>query len=474
MESFIAICVLLLVGHILRSKLKLLQWLYLPSCVIAGLVGLAVVQLAPQIGWDIPAAWTAGWSKLPGILINIVFACLFLGIEIPGIKKIWRNAGPQLAYGQVVAWGQYVVGIGLVLFILGPIFEVPDMFGAVIPVGFEGGHGTAAGLAETFSELNWEEGKDFALSSATVGMVSAIVIGMVLINIAIRRGVVANAKKPSDFSEDDAIGVIPVDKRPSAGNLTVSADAIETFTLHLVFVGIAVGIGYGLKIGMVWLEQTINADLINQANSEITKIATKAAKEYKNNGLRIVVKSFPTFPLCMIGGLLVQLWEQKFDKHKLMDLGLTRRIQNSALDFLVVPAIAMISIAALLPAWKPFVILIAAGICWNIFCVMFLARRMLPNVWFERSIAEMGQSMGVTSTGLMLLRIVDPNYKTPAANAFAYKQIMHEPFMGGGLWTSMAIPLLALWGGRPVFAIACGAVGIWLILTFFTPLINRK
>lgn len=470
MQSFIAICAILLIGHILRSKLKFLQWLYLPSCVIAGLVGLGIIQLCSSMGWEIPAEWTAGWSKLPGILINVVFACLFLGVEIPGIKKIWQNAGPQLAYGQVVAWGQYVVGIGLVLFLLGPIFEVPAMFGAIIPVGFEGGHGTAAGLADTFIELDWEEGKDFALASATVGMMSAIIVGMVLINIAVRRGLVSKTKKPSDFTEDDSIGVIPIGKRPSAGKLTVSADAIESFTLHLVFVGVAVGIGYLLKGGMVIMEQTINADLINQANSGFDE----AVKKYKANELRIIIKSFPTFPLCMIGGLLVQIWEQKFDKHKLMDLGLTRRIQNSSLDFLVVPAIAMISIEALLPVWKPFVILIAAGIAWNVFCVVFLARRMLPNVWFERAIAEMGQSMGVTSTGLMLLRIVDPNYETPAANAFAYKQIMHEPFMGGGLWTSMAIPLLALWGGKPVFGIACGAVAFWLILTFLTPLIQRK
>ncbi|KKL47000.1 hypothetical protein LCGC14_2339950, partial [marine sediment metagenome] len=42
-------------------------------------------------------------------------------------------------------------------------------------------------------------------------------------------------------------------------------------------------------------------------------------------------------------------------------------------------------------------------IVWN------LAKRLLPNAWFERSIAELGQSMGVTATGLLLLRLVDPS-----------------------------------------------------------------
>jgi ESS family glutamate:Na+ symporter len=133
----------------------------------------------------------------------------------------------------------------------------------------------------------------------------------------------------------------------------------------------------------------------------------------------------------------------------------------------VIAAIATIRIEAIADGLVPFAILVVGGIAWNVFCVMFLARRLLPDAWFERSIAEMGQSMGVTATGLLLLRVVDPDYKSPAADAFAYKQILHEPFMGGGLWTSAAIPLLALWGGWRVFAIAAVVVAIWLVVASF-------
>jgi len=468
MESFLALCVLLLIGHTLRSTFRFLQWLYLPSCVIAGLLGLVILQAAPHMGWTIPASWTLGWKQLPGILINVVFACLFLGVKIPGLTKVWGHAGPQLAYGQVVAWGQYVVGIGLVLVLLGPLFGVPDMFGGIIPVGFEGGHGTAGGMKEVFEQYGWQEGGALGLASATMGMVSAIVVGMILVNWATRRGHTTVKKSPTECLEDGTIAVIPPEKRPSAGTLTVSADAIESFSLHLVFVGLAVGFGYAAKWGMEWIELTVNADLIRQI---------AAGEALKNDRVQTgiyILKSFPKFPLCMIGGILVQLWSQKFDRNKLLDLGLMRRIQNSSLDFLVIPAIAMIQINLLIPVLTPFLILVGAGIVWNVFCVTFLARRMLPDVWFERSIAEMGQSMGVTSTGLLLLRVVDPDYETPAADAFAYKQILHEPFMGGGLWTSTAIPLLFLWGGRPVFCIALGAVAFWLILTFATPLIKRR
>jgi ESS family glutamate:Na+ symporter len=166
----------------------------------------------------------------------------------------------------------------------------------------------------------------------------------------------------------------------------------------------------------------------------------------------------------MIGGLVVQLLFDKYDRRKHIDLGLIRRIQNCSLDFLVVAAIAMISVEVVKTAWLPLVILVAAGIGWNVFCVTALARRILPDAWFERAIAEMGQSMGVTATGLLLLRVVDPDYETPAADAFACKQIVHEPFMGGGLWTSAAIPLIAIYGPGRVFLIAVTVISIWLAI----------
>ena len=100
------------------------------------------------------------------------------------------------------------------------------MFGGILPVGFEGGHGTAAGLAKTFEDQNWAAGKDLALTSATAGIISAVIVGMALINWAARRGYTVRRQKPEDIPEDEAIGVIPVDRRPEAGKLSLSAIAL--------------------------------------------------------------------------------------------------------------------------------------------------------------------------------------------------------------------------------------------------------
>jgi ESS family glutamate:Na+ symporter len=65
-------------------------------------------------------------------------------------------------------------------------------------------------------------------------------------------------------------------------------------------------------------------------------------------------------------------------------------------------------------------------------------------------------SMGVIASGLVLLRTVDPESKTPVPADFAYKQLLHSPFMGGGLWTAMALPLLASTGSVVFLGICCG------------------
>ncbi|MFP3440915.1 hypothetical protein R0K18_24585, partial [Pantoea sp. SIMBA_133] len=97
------------------------------------------------------------WSALPGLMINVVFASLFLGATMPKLRDIWTFGGPQLAFGWAIGWGQYVIGLLVAIFILTPFFDIPAMAGALIEVAFEGGHGTAAGMASTFEELGFEE-----------------------------------------------------------------------------------------------------------------------------------------------------------------------------------------------------------------------------------------------------------------------------------------------------------------------------
>ena len=76
--------------------------------------------------------------------------------------------------------------------------------------------------------------------------------------------------------------------------------------------------------------------------------------------------------------------------------------------------------------------------------------------------------MGVTATGLLLLRVVDPEGETDATSAFGYKQLLHEPIMGGGLWTSAAIPMALAYNPVLVLGISTGAVALWLLVWVYS------
>ena len=74
---------------------------------------------------------------------------------------------------------------------------------------------------------------------------------------------------------------------------------------------------------------------------------------------------------------------------------------------------------------------------------------------------------------LMLLRTVDPENKTPAAMSFGYKQLLHEPIMGGGIWTALALTLVYRIGWVPVFLISLLMLVFWSIVAAVLAYRNR-
>ena len=435
---FTTLCVLLVGGKVLRVRVPLLQRLYLPSSVIGGLVGLVVLTVLSSLGKPAPAELTGGMRAVPGFLINVIFATLFLGAATPKFREVIRFAFPQLCLGQIIAWGQYVVGLGLAGFVFVRWCHVPAAFGNLLEIGFEGGHGTVGGMAEAFKAFGWEEGIALGYTMATVGMIIGIVLGMALIQWAHRRGHVKEVRAFGDRSLAERRGIHAKDARPSAGRQTVVCDSIDSLAWHLAIVGLAVLIGWGI--------------------------------------LQLIpMKGFPLFPLCMIGGVLIQLVANLFRFDLLLDRVQMERISGAALDFLVVSAVATIRLEVVLANWIPLTVLCVAGTLWTTWCVVFIAPKIFRDAWFERAIAEFGQATGVTATGLMLLRTVDPESKTPAAMSFGYKQLLHEPFMGGGLWTAAALSLVYRFGWLPVLGFAAVMLLMWSVCAFFlaSPVVGK-
>jgi ESS family glutamate:Na+ symporter len=190
--------------------------------------------------------------------------------------------------------------------------------------------------------------------------------------------------------------------------------------------------------------------------------------DFTGNALWKVADKLPTFPLAMLGGAIVQLTLIKTKKTALVDRSTMERIQGLALEFLLVSAIASISIPVLIHYLIPFLLLMAVGITYITCMTWFVAPRLLPDAWFERGMVEYGMQTGVTAMGIMLLRIIDPKFKTPALESFAFKQLIYEPFFGGGFVTALTPILVVVWG-LPLFAGAMFSVTAFFIgVSFFS------
>ncbi len=403
---FFSVCILgifLLAGKILRVKIKLFQRIFLPASIIGGFLALFC---GPYMADILPPFILETWSEIPGILINFVFATLFLGLAVPGFKVLWSQGGSQLCFGMVAGTGQYFFALLITVLVLIPFFDVSPVFATILEIGFAGGHGTAAGMRTVFEQIGFPEGSDLAQMSATVGIIIAVVGGIFYINIAIRKGYCVNLDESKGIPGYKKSGLVPEQYRKPSSTATVASESIEPMAFHFAIAGLAILAGWLMLAG-------------------IRKIHP-------------VVSGFPLFPLAMIGGMIVQIVSVRLKVDKYYDRQSFERILGFSLDVLVVAAIASIRLDLFIENIWPFLILMIVGVSWLYFCLIILAPRMFPYNWLERGVTEYGMQSGVTAMGLLLLRLVDPNYKTDTAQAFGFKQMLYEPFLGGGLITATA------------------------------------
>jgi len=133
-------------------------------------------------------------------------------------------------------------------------------------------------------------------------------------------------------------------------------------------------------------------------------------------------------------------------------------------DLLIVAATACLDLSLLAHDWLPLSVLAITGLLWNLAVVLVLARRSLPEPWFERGILEFGQATGVAASGLLLLNMADPDDRSDALTPFSIKQLLLQPLLAGGVITVMAPLAIASWGLQSWTALCLGLTVLWISL----------
>lgn len=267
-----------------------------------------------------------------------------------------------------------------------------DVFGIELGIGFVGGHGTAGTLGNILSGLNlpyWQTSQGVATTTATFGIVGGILIGITLINWAARHGQTAVLKKPADIPEPIRVGYEKdITKQKSIGRETTLSSSIDTMAFHASLIFVACGIAYML--------------LSTMKSFKIPVLSS------------ISVWAYAMIVMFIIWGIMNKL---KLDY--LVDDKVKSKVSGSFTEFAVIAAIASLPIKAVAAYIVPILVMVIGGYIITTFVLFYFCKRFLKGYWFEQMVATLGMSTGVFLTGVLLLRICDPNLESPALASYS-------------------------------------------------------
>lgn len=424
--SLVVLALVVLLSLSLQTRSKFFA--IIPLSLIAAIGILSFNEFQPTV----TAGLVGGWEELPEIFITIVFATLFFGKPLISLKRMWWFAGPQIVLSQTFAWGQYVIGSLLAIFLLVPVFNMSPLSAALIEISFEGGHGTAAGLGPLFDELGFSEGADLALGIATLGLISGIITGVVMVAIF-------KVKSPKFETSAEP----PVSALATLRGQFLLPARMPVVIRQLILIGIAIGLGLGFKQLLLLVELLVR--LVIPGTPEI-------------------MTYIPLFPLAMLGGIFLQFLAQKLGFESLIHRPTMQRVGAISLEVVILSAIATISLSAISSNLAPFLILAGAGLAWNLAVMLVLAPRIFSEFWFQRAIPDFGQSCGTTASGLTLLRSADPTDESGSMERFGYTALLFEPIVGGGLFTSSSMLIIAYGGNWLLLTITGALLVFWLAI----------
>jgi glutamate:Na+ symporter, ESS family len=425
-----ALSLILTVGRRIGTRLQLRLW-GIPEALVAGLLGLLLAPAGPLP--LLPPQVMDLWADLPLVLLTLVFGSLMVGKPLPQLGSLWRPVSAQVSLALVLAFGQFVVGGLAVLLILQPWLGVSPVMACLIEVAYEGGHGSAAAMGPSYASLGFPGGQDLGLAMATVGLLSSTLVGGVVVVLGRRRGwLLADVQaKAAEAAPAEPPAEPQMPAQITAANPPATGPA--AWAVNLGLAGIAV------LMGVVLLQ------------------ALRLATAPLGAGVALVIDALPVFPMAIIGSLLVRWLLERSGLSAWASAPIQSQIGTLSADLLITAATAGLNLKLLQADWLPLTVLALGGLLWNLAVMLLLAPRILPADWFERAIIEFGQATGVAASGLLLLRMADPDDRSEALPAFSLKQLLLQPFLAGGVITVVA-PLAVVSWGLPAWSALCFAV----------------
>ncbi len=445
--QFMYISAALLAGNFLRRRIPFLRKALLPVSIIAGFLLLGVRELG-LLDVDLEFMESITYHA-----IAIGFIALALRVDPPKADDRQRAMGFKSGLTIVGSYLiQAIAGLSITLLLSYTLY--PNLFraaGILLPMGFGQGPGQANNIGTTYEyTYGFAGGQSFGLAIATIGFLWACFGGILYLLAQKRRGKLSD----TDIQKSEARKTVAEVESPEEIPLV---EAIDKFSIQVALIFGVYLLTYLFSLGLTSLFSAISEGLANTLNALIW-------------GFNFLIGSSLAL---LIKKILRHLKRANLMKHQYQNNYMLNRISGTAFDFMVVASIVAIQISALKELWVPLLLLTTVGGIVTIFFVSFVSRRIYKGYYLPGFLSMYGMMTGTISTGVLLLREVDPEFTTPASDNL---------IIGTSTAVVMAAPMLVLVGLAPksetmTFIVLAACIVYFAAVMFFLlkkPRIKKK
>ncbi|MBR6039497.1 MAG: hypothetical protein IKP38_03320 [Clostridia bacterium] len=386
----------LLAASMLRKAIPFLKNSLIPTSVLGGGILIAVAGVYKLFAHESMFDTKFFGENGTAMLELITYHCLALGFIASAFKpskgKLTKKRTGEIFNTGVTTVSTYLLqgifglGISIVAALLVKGFF--NAAGILLPFGYGQGTGQAMNYGNIFeADYGFTGGKSFGLTIAALGFLSASIGGVIHMNILKKRGKIKVADPDEQAKTADQAGDQKLPMKESIDRLTVQIALI--FTAYFLAYLLMLGLGALLP------------------------------------GMKSVVFGF-NFLLGVLTATLVKLfmnWLRKKNvlKKDYADAFLMTRASNFFFDLMIVAGIAAIRFSVLENYWGIILIMGAVGLIITYIYNRIVAKTLFPDYTEEQFLAMYGMLTGTASTGVILLREIDGNFTTPAADNLVYQ-----------------------------------------------------
>ena len=380
---------LIVLANVLRRKISFIRNSLMPTAVIAGFI-LLILRTTGVVTMSME------------FLEALTYHMLALGF----IALTLRAPDKQTEDGALIGSksGALIVSTYLVQAITGLIISLtlaytikPDLFkasGILLPMAYGQGPGQANNVGSSYEALGMAGGQSFGLSLAAAGFLCACIVGVIYLNILNKKGKIVRNK-----DKDALSGSVTVELFQDHDEIPI-AESIDKLSVQAAIIALLYLLTYLFTAGVVAL---------------LEKLAPGLAKTLSPLlwGFNFIVGSVVALA-CR--SLFKGLKRAKVMKHQYLNNYLLNRLSGLAFDIMIVAGIASIDIKELSGNWLPFVLMAVLGGVVTHFYLVYMCKKLYPDYFYEGYFSMFGMLTGTLSSGVLLLREVDPDLKTPASN----------------------------------------------------------